>query len=303
MAADGRMVLVLAGGASPEREISLQGGEAVSQALHRAGLEVLLRDPAEPDFRAELMQLSPSCAFVMLHGPGGEDGVIQGVLQDLNIPCTGSGILSSALSWDKLRCKYFWRGVGLPTADFLPLNEELPADEVLQKLGKCVVKPACGGSSLGITIVTDQTQLADAIAVAARYPGPLLAERWVDGSEYTVAILAGEALPVVQVAPQRTFYDYEAKYGDSGTRYCCPSDLSSTAERELQRIALQAFSSLGCDGWGRVDFVADSGGNFWLLEVNTVPGMVASSLVPKAAAAAGLDFDALTLRILATVLS
>ena len=289
---------VLLGGTSSEREISLQTGAAVLKALGNLGLKAEAVDTG-PGALAQLQAQSMGLAFIALHGPGGEDGSIQGLLQYLGIPYTGSGLAASALAMDKVRSKQLWTGVGLPTPDFALVDAHTDWDQVIKSLGgDAIVKPAHEGSSIGMARVQSGEDLAQAYWQAVVYDGSVLVERLISGSEYTVAILDGCALPSIKLETDHRFYDYDAKYLAEDTRYLCPCGLDSEREQALQSLALQAFSSLGCAGWGRVDIMADRLGNFYLLEVNTVPGMTSHSLVPMAAKAAGLDFDQLVLRIL-----
>jgi len=238
--------------------------------------------------------------FNILHGRGGEDGVLQGALVSLGVPCTGSGVLGSALSMDKIRTKQVWSALGLPTPGYV---RHRPGDDLgsaVAALGMpVVVKPSHEGSSVGITRVREQKDLADAIALAARYDGELVIEQMILGEEYTVGVLQGEALPSIRIVPAGEFYDYHAKYVAEDTQYVCPG-LDEAGEREIRKLALAAFDSAGCCGWGRVDVMRDRNGRFWLLEVNTAPGMTSHSLVPKAARAVGIDFEELCWRILET---
>lgn len=293
-------VALLYGGTSNEREISLRSGTAVLAALQRLGVAVTPIDPQRPGAWQQLLNGGFDRAFIMLHGRGGEDGVVQGLLQALGIPYTGSRVLGSALGMDKLRCKRLWQGHGLPTPDFYaPQNiDELPL--VAARLGfPLVLKPSLEGSSIGVVKVESALQLEAAWQESSRYGG-VLAERWIQGREYTASILQGQALPVIQVVVPQGFYDYQAKYFTNDTRYLCPCGLEPEQERRVQQLALQAFHAVGAQGWGRVDVMLDAQGSPWLLEVNTVPGMTDHSLVPMAAQATGIDFDTLVGRILET---
>lgn len=290
-------VAVLHGGQSSEREISLQTGAAVLKALRSAGVDCVGIDIG-PDAVAQLQSTPMDLAFIALHGPGGEDGSIQGLLEYLGIPYTGSRVAASALAMDKLRSKQLWAGIGLSTPAFVMANADSDWDQVLKTLGgDAIVKPAHEGSSIGMARVQTGEQLARAYAQAAHYDGSVLVERTVSGSEYTVAILDGKALPPIKLETDHFFYDYDAKYLADDTRYICPCGLDPEREQALQDLSLQAFNSLGCRGWGRVDVMADQHGHFYLLEVNTVPGMTSHSLVPMAAQAAGMDFTQLVLGI------
>jgi D-alanine-D-alanine ligase len=273
-------------------------GEAVHKALLGLGVDVVAIDVTD-----DLLQILPSQnldrVFIALHGPGGEDGTLQGALEYLGMPYTGSGVLASALAMDKLRCKQMWQGMGLPTADFAVLHEQSDWSEIMQRLGgKAMVKPACEGSSIGMSRAETPQQLQQAWAEAARFAATVIAEPLMEGEEYTVAILGDQALPSIRIKSSDVFYDYQAKYFSDETQYFCPAGLSDEREAELRELSMQAFKSVGCAGWGRVDVMVDDQGRFQLLEVNTVPGMTSHSLVPMAAKAIGLDFEALVQAIL-----
>jgi D-alanine-D-alanine ligase len=292
-------VAVLMGGLSAEREVSLKSGAAVLAALLARGVDAQGVDVGE-DGVARLQAGGFDHAFIALHGRGGEDGVIQGVLEALRIPYTGSGVLGSALSMDKLRSKQVWQAADLPTPPFERLNADSHWDTVASRLGlPLAVKPVCEGSSFGITRVERSEDLPMAWRAAVDFDEAVMAESWIAGGEYTVAILAGEALPVIRLETPRAFYDYAAKYQTDDTGYHCPSGLDHAMEQRLQALALRAFDLLAACGWGRVDVMVDEQGNPWLLENNTVPGMTNHSLVPMAAAAAGIQFEELVWRILA----
>lgn len=289
---------LLYGGVSSEREISLMSGAAVHQALLNLGVDVVAID-AGTDLLQQLPQYNLDRVFIALHGPGGEDGTLQGALEYLDLPYTGSGVLASALAMDKLRCKQMWQGIGLPTADFAILEQQSDWAKILRQLGgKAMVKPACEGSSIGMSRAESPAQLQSAWAEAAKYATTVIAESLMEGEEYTVAILAEQVLPSVRIQASDVFYDYQAKYFSDKTQYFCPAGLSDAREQELRILAMQAFKAVGCSGWGRVDVMVDADNKFKLLEVNTVPGMTSHSLVPMAAKAAGLDFDQLVLAIL-----
>ncbi len=291
-------VAVLMGGSSAEREISLKSGKAVLAALQSRGVDAHAFDPAEQPL-VELKARGYARAFVILHGRGGEDGTMQGVLELMGIPYTGSGVMASALGMDKWRTKLVWRGAGLPVPDYALLDESSDLAAVERQLGlPLFVKPANEGSSVGITKVKAAGELAGAYREAARHDTLVLAERFLGGGEYTVAILGGSALPVVKIEPATEFYDYEAKYFRDDTRYLCPSGLTQAQETAMQALALRAFTVLGCRGWGRVDVLVDTDGTPYLLEINTAPGMTDHSLVPMAARVAGIDFPDLCLRVL-----
>ncbi len=289
---------VLLGGTSSEREISLQSGAAVVAALVEAGIDHIAIDVGDNAI-ADIQAAKIDRAFLALHGAGGEDGRIQAVLEYLNIPFTGSGVQASALAMDKLRTKQLWRGVSLSTPDFAVLTETSDWQKILDDMGgEVMVKPAHEGSSIGMARVKEAQALADAYTDAARYDGSVIAERLITGSEYTVAILDGVALPPIKLETDNIFYDFNAKYIANDTRYICPCGLTPEKETELKALALEAFGTVGCNGWGRVDVMADKSLNFYLLEVNTAPGMTSHSLVPMAAKVHGLNFSELVLTIL-----
>jgi D-alanine-D-alanine ligase len=280
------------GGDSAEREISLQSGDAVLGALRRQGVTAQPFDPcAEPVERLR----DYSCAFIVLHGRGGEDGVIQGALDHLGVAYTGSGVLGSALAMDKWRGKCLWRGYGLPTP---PGQLMAGPNQPCEIDFPVIVKPAHEGSSIGMSRVTRPDQLADAWRLAAQYDRQVLVEQWISGTEYTVALLGNRVLPSICLETSREFFDFTAKYEDSSTGHRCPSGLDEAAERDLGELCREAFAALGASSWGRVDVMRDANGQWWLLEVNTVPGMTDHSLVPIAAAQAGMGFDELVVRIL-----
>jgi len=293
-------VAVLMGGNSSEREISLKSGSAVLQSLLRCGVDAHEVDPAREDL-LQLRQSGFDRVFIILHGSGGEDGVVQGALEAIGLPYTGSGVLGSALGMDKLRTKQLWQGVGFPTPAYKVLAGESDFAAVAESVGfPLIVKPATEGSSIGMSKVTAVDELPQAWHRASACDGVVLAEQWIDGAEYTVAILQGEALPTIRVETPREFYDFDAKYQSNDTRYICPCGLDETEESALQQLAMGAFDAVGCYGWGRVDLMCDTQGKGWLIEVNTVPGMTDHSLVPMAAKVAGVEFDQLVWRILET---
>ena len=236
--------------------------------------------------------------FIALHGGDGEGGSVQGALDSIDVTYTGSGVMASAIALDKVRCKYLWRGMELPTPSFCELSINSHWDDIIRQWGKVIVKPASEGSSIGMAIATTGTELKAAYEIASQYQGAVMAEQWVQGAEFTVAILGKETLPVIRLETDHGFYDYEAKYISTDTRYICPCGLSANQEQELKKMALDAFHSVGCEGWGRVDFMQDESDNFFLLEVNTVPGMTDHSLVPMAAKEASVNFEELVAEIL-----
>jgi len=293
-------VAVLMGGPSAEREVSLKTGKAVLSALQRQNVMARGMDADKSTLRI-LEDEKFERVFIALHGRWGEDGVIQGALEMLDIRYTGSGVLGSALAMDKLRSKYLWSATGIPTPEYVVLASGTDPDEVVGKIGLPVfVKPVREGSSLGISKAKTSAELKTAWEMAAKYDDQVIAERFIDGAEITCGILGDQALPLIRIETDREFYDYEAKYILDTTRYLCPCGLPSGQELELQSLARRAFTILGCSGWGRVDFMLDNSGKPYALEVNTVPGMTDHSLVPKAAKHAGINFDELVLRILET---
>ena len=294
-------VAVLAGGRSSEREISLKTGTAVHAALVRRNVQAVLVDPAQTSLN-DLADAHYDRAFVALHGPGGEDGTMQGALEWLGIPYTGSGVLGSALCMDKLRTKQIALANGVPTPEWVRLDSSESVEKALATLGlPLIVKPASQGSSVGMSRVDDAGDLVAAWRTASALDPVVIAERCIVGAEYTVGILHGEALPAIRIETPRAFYDYQAKYFSGGTtRYHLPCGLPRPAEAELQRLALTAFRAAGAGGWGRVDFMAGIDGEPLLLEINTVPGMTDTSLVPMAAKACGMDFEQLVWRVLET---
>lgn len=296
----GRVAVVM-GGTSAEREVSLNSGHNVLVALQARGVDAHAIDGI-PALLEALRTGHFARVFNILHGQrgGGEDGVLQGVLEALGVPYTGSGVLGSALSMDKPRAKRVWQSLGLPTPAFVALPHGADVHAAAAQIGfPLIVKPACEGSSVGVTRVFAEAQLEQAVALASRYPGDLLMERLIEGAELTVAILGRQVLPSIHIVPKAAFYDYNAKYVAEDTQYLCPG-LEGAAEDTLRSLALAAFDALGCTGWGRVDVMRDHAGNNWLLEVNTAPGMTSHSLVPKAAGVAGIDYQELCWRVLET---
>ncbi len=291
-------VAVLFGGRSAEREVSLKSGAAVLAALQRSGVDAYAFDPASRSLQA-LIDEEFDRVFIALHGRFGEDGTVQGALELLGIPYTGSGVMASALGMDKWRSKLVWQAGDLPVPDFVMLTGESVSADVVQKLGlPLFVKPANEGSSVGISKVRTVDELQAAYLNAAKYDSLVIAERFIGGGEYTVAILGDQALPVIKIEPASEFYDYEAKYLRNDTRYLCPSGLDAVREAEMQRLAKLAFALIGGKGWGRVDFLRSETGEPFVLEANTSPGMTDHSLVPMAARQAGISFDQLVLRVL-----
>jgi D-alanine-D-alanine ligase len=291
-------VAVLLGGHSAEREISLRSGGMVLAALRRQGVDAHEFDPRDHGLD-QLIAQRFSRVFIALHGRFGEDGTVQGALEYLNLPYTGSGVMASALAMDKWRTKLLWQAGGISTPPYELLTAASDFGEVATRLGlPLMVKPAREGSSIGMSKVLSAEKLEPAYELAAGYDPVVIAERFIEGTEVTAAILGDEALPLIRLETPRTFYDYEAKYFTDDTRYICPSGLPPDLERSVQEQALAAFRLLGCSGWGRIDVMLDVSGKAYLLEANTIPGMTDHSLVPMAARARGIDFDELCLRIL-----
>ena len=291
-------VAVIFGGTSTEREVSLKTGAAVLAALQRRGVDAYAFDPRE-QLLPELLSRGTKRVWIALHGPGGEDGTLQGALECLGLPYTGSGVMGSAIGMDKLRTKRLAQAAGIPTSDYVELRGEQDLEAALERLKlPLIVKPATQGSSVGMTKVERAPDFASAYRVAAAVDHSVLAEAWISGAEYTVSILNDRALPSIRIQPATTFYDYEAKYLRNDTQYFCPSGLSKPVEEHLAALGLAAFAAVGAEGWGRADFMMDGSGRPQLLEVNTVPGMTDHSLVPMAAKAAGLSFEELVWRIL-----
>ena len=294
-------VAVLLGGTSTEREVSLDSGRSVLEALRARGIDAFAVDGIAA-LREELKAGGCDRVFNILHGQrgGGEDGIVQGLLEAFGVPYTGSGVLGAALTMDKIRTKQVWIAAGLLTPRYAPFRRGLDIAPIMAELGlPLIVKPAHEGSSVGVTRVHAPTDIEAALELTARYDGELLIEQLIEGDELTVAILGDEALPSIRIVPATAFYDYHAKYVAEDTQYLCPG-LDGAAESELGELALRAFELSGASGWARVDVMRDARGRNYLLEVNTAPGMTSHSLVPKAAAVAGIDFATLCLRILAT---
>ena len=292
-------VAVLMGGWSAEREVSLKSGAAVLEALLENKVDAHKIDVQRESIFDDLKNGQFDRVFIILHGPGGEDGVIQSVLEVLQLPYTGSGVLASAIAMDKLRCKELLQGAGLPTPAYMRLEETTDMSYVGATLGfPIMVKPTLEGSSIGMSKVAEEAGLEKAWQLASKFGDSVLAEQWVHGKEYTVAILGRTALPVIWLETKRDFYDYAAKYDDDDTQYHCPCGLNAEEESQLQRLALSAFDAVGAKGWGRVDIMSDEEGKPSVIEINTVPGMTSHSLVPMAAIEKGLSFNELVFNIL-----
>ena len=296
-------VAVLMGGWSAEREVSLKSGAAVLNALLENKVDAHKIDVQRETIFDDLAAGQFDRVFIVLHGPGGEDGVIQSVLEVLQLPYTGSGVLASALAMDKLRCKELLQGAGLPTPAYMKLEETTDMNYVGATLGfPIMVKPTLEGSSIGMSKVAEESNLEKAWRIASKFGDSVLAEQWVHGKEYTVAIVGRTVLPAIRLETKRDFYDYAAKYDDDDTQYHCPCGLNKEEESQLQRLALSAFDAVGAKGWGRVDIMSDEEGKPSVIEINTVPGMTSHSLVPMAAKAKGLSFSDLVFNILSQTL-
>ena len=294
-------VAVMMGGKSAEREVSLKSGAAVLAALRSSGVDAHAFDPRDKPLEA-LHAEGFKRAFIALHGRGGEDGTLQGALDLLVIPYTGSGVLASALAMDKWRSKLIWQATGLPVPDYVVLDDNSDFAAVEARLGlPLFVKPSSEGSSIGISKVKNAGDLRAAYELAAGFDSCVIAEQYLAGGEFTIGILAGQALPVIRIVPTTEFYDYEAKYLRDDTEYRIPSGLGEEREREMRNLALRAFAALGGRGWGRMDLMLDAGGRMFCLEANTSPGMTDHSLVPMAAKSAGIPFAQLVVKLLEEV--
>lgn len=291
-------VAVLMGGQSAEREISLLSGNAVLAALKNKGVDAYGID-VDQSVIDKLLSENYDRVFIVLHGRGGEDGTIQGLLEVMQLPYTGSGVMASSLAMDKLKTKQIWRAMGLPTPDFCILDSEQSCKQALVLLGlPLIVKPVLEGSSIGMSKVEQEDELFAAWEKAQQCGGTVIAERWIVGDEYTAAMLDDQVLPMIKLKTTHKFYDYDAKYEAEDTQYICPCGLPESQEAEYAELTAAAFNAVGASAWGRVDFMVDEDGQPWLIEVNTVPGMTSHSLVPMAAKQAGLSFEDLVVRIL-----
>ena len=291
----GLKVAVMLGGSAAERDVSLESGGNVASALAELGAEVVCVDPVQEGWPEKLQD--SHFVFNLLHGPGGEDGTLQGLFELMKLPYSGSGVLGSALTMDKVRTKHLWRGASIPTPDFAVLSKDSDWDALIARHGVLFVKPAREGSSIGMSKVTTSDELRVAFERAKGYGGGVLAERFVAGGEYTVAILGDKALPSIRIQPVQDFYDFDAKYVSDETGFFCPSGLTEAEEQTLADLALKAFALTGAEVWGRVDVMRDADSDWQLLEVNTIPGMTSHSLVPMAAQAAGLSMTELLTEI------
>ncbi len=302
-ATDFGRVAVMFGGNSSEREVSLDTGAAVLEALLAKGVDAHAWDPAQKSM-SELSTAGFDRVWIALHGPGGEDGAVQGALQWLRIPYTGSGVMASAIAMDKVRSKHLFRAVGIPTPDYAVAQSHAEASVAVEQLGfPLIIKPSGEGSSVGMAKIFERAELSDAVDVALQYGDTVLLEQCIVGDEFTVAVLQGRALPTIRITTPRVFYDYRAKYESDRTEYVCPGTTNDAEEEIYRDLAVAAFNELGCEGWGRVDFMTGADGQPLVLEVNTVPGMTSHSLVPMAAERDGIDFETLCWRILETSFS
>ncbi len=293
-------VAVMLGGDSSERAVSIDSGTAVLKALLARGVDAHAWDPADKTM-AEFANAGFDRVWIALHGPGGEDGALQGALQWLDIPYTGSGVMASAIAMDKVRSKHLFDATGIPTPDYAAIKTYGQASVAAEQLEfPLIVKPSGQGSSVGMSKVFERAELNDAIEAAMQYGDTVLMERCINGDEFTVAVLQGQALPSIRIATPRVFYDYRAKYESDRTEYHCPGTTSAAEEQLYADLSVAAFNEIGCKGWGRIDFMTGADGQPLVLEVNTVPGMTSHSLVPMAAKASGIDFDELCWRILET---
>jgi D-alanine-D-alanine ligase len=292
-------VAVLLGGNSAERDVSLKSGQAVLNALLACGIDAIAFDPQNRSLW-ELKDLNVDRVFIALHGRGGEDGTVQGALEFMSLPYTGSNVLGSALAMDKIRCKHLFKSAGLSTAPYAVVDAKkgFDAKAMIDEFKKVMVKPSHEGSSIGMAQASSAEELEDALSNAFKFDSQVLVEQWISGREFTITVLGDEVQPVIEMSTPNGFYDYQAKYQSSTTQYHCPADLSQPDTQKLQAMALDAFDLVGASGWGRVDAMQDQQGQFYLLEVNTVPGMTEKSLVPMAAKANGASFEQLVVRIL-----
>lgn len=295
-------IAVLLGGTSAEREVSLNSGKAVLEALLSQGYDAHPIDPKEYNV-ANLKKDGFHRVFNILHGRGGEDGTMQGLLEQIGLPYTGCGVMASALTMDKMRTKMLWKAFGLPVADMEVVTRETFADldpqAIVDKLGlPLMVKPSLEGSSVGLTKVKEVDELKSAVEYALRFDNTILVEEWLDGDELTVPVLDSQVLPAIRIVPEGEFYDYNAKYISDNTQYFCPAGLTSEREQALALLVKRAYDAVGCRGWSRIDVMCDSKGNFRLVEVNTNPGMTSHSLFPKSAASVGISFEQLVVKIL-----
>ncbi|MBQ4833857.1 D-alanine--D-alanine ligase [Pseudoalteromonas sp. MMG010] len=292
-------VAVLLGGNSAEREVSLKSGQAILAALIKQGVDAIAFDPKDQSLW-QLKELAVDRVFIALHGRGGEDGTVQGALEFMNLPYTGSNVLGSALAMDKIRCKHLFKSAGLSTAPYAVVDAKKGFDSnaIINEFKKVMVKPSHEGSSIGMAQAQTAQQLDEALNNAFKFDSQVLVEQWISGREFTITVLGDEVQPVIEMTTPHGFYDYQAKYQSNTTQYHCPAQISDKDTQKLQAMALAAFDLVGASGWGRVDAMQGSDGEYYLLEVNTVPGMTEKSLVPMAAKANGVNFEQLVVRIL-----
>ena len=291
-------VAVLMGGIAAEREVSLRSGQAVCDALQRAGVDATALDVTRLEQLVEIAR-DYDRAFIALHGRWGEDGQVQAILKSLNMPFTGSDMAASAIAMDKLRTKWLWRGAGLSTPNFIHVSQNRPLDLDGFNLDfPLIVKPCHEGSSIGMRKVYNLDELQQAVTFAQEYDSEVLIEQWITGREFTVAVLNGQVLPTIELKTSHDFYDYSAKYQSNDTQYICPCEIDGELQTQIDRLVLQGFDVVGAKGWGRMDLMVDDNHQAWLIELNTVPGMTDHSLVPKAARVAGIEFEQLVVEIL-----
>ena len=290
-------VVVLKGGTSAEREVSLASGSAVFAGLKRLGIRASVIDVGQ-DAVAQIENLEPDLVFIALHGQGGEDGAMQGLLESMNLPYTGSKVLASALGMNKVKSKQIWEQMKLKTATYELLSSQTDYGELIERLNKIVIKPVNGGSSLGISIVNNEKDLVKEYKKALAFDSEIMAEQFIEGVEFSTGVIGDEILPTIQLETSRQFFDYEAKYNDKDTKIICPVNLTSSEFNDLENLVLNAYSGLGCKGLARVDVIRDKNGEFYLLELNTIPGMTEHSFIPMALKSTGVSFDELLLRVL-----
>jgi len=290
-------VVVLKGGTSVEREVSLASGSAVFDGLKRLGVRASVIDVGQ-DVVAQIENAEPDLVFIALHGQGGEDGAIQGLLESMNLPYTGSKVLASALGMNKVKSKQVWEQMKLKTAKYELLSAQTDYGELIERLNKIVIKPVNGGSSLGISIVNNEKDLVKEYENALAFDSEIMAEQFIEGIEFSTGVIGDEILPTIQLETSRQFFDYEAKYNDKDTKIICPVNLTTSEFNDLENLVLNAYTGLGCKGLARVDVIRDKNGEFYLLELNTIPGMTEHSFIPMALKSTGVSFDELLLRVL-----
>ena len=290
-------VVVLKGGTSVEREVSLASGSAVFDGLKRLGIRASVIDVGQ-DVVAQIENSEPDLVFIALHGQGGEDGAIQGLLESMRLPYTGSKVLASALGMNKVKSKQVWEQMKLKTAKYELLSAQTDYVELIERLNKIVIKPVNGGSSLGISIVNNEKDLVKEYEKALAFDSEIMAEQFIEGVEFSTGVIGDEILPTIQLETSRQFFDYEAKYNDKDTKIICPVNLTPSEFNDLENLVSNAYTGLGCKGLARVDVIRDKNGEFYLLELNTIPGMTEHSFIPMALKSTGVSFDELLLRVL-----